>query len=175
MTPTTASDRGAGVMNWSGPFEDLAAGQAFTTRGRTVTEADVVGFAALTGDWHPQHTDAVWAAESAFGERIAHGLFVISLAGGLVPFDPERVVALRRIGDVVFKRPVKLGDTLRVQGRVAEAAEVSDEAGLVAFNWNVVNQDGRTVCRARVEVLWKRDGAASEAPAESNEFVAIPL
>ena len=99
----------------------------------------MVGFAALTGDWHPQHTDAVWAKESAFGERIAHGLFVISLAGGLVPFDPERVVALRRVGDVVFKRPVRLGDTIRVQGRVAEVADVGGDAGLVAFAWSVVN------------------------------------
>jgi 3-hydroxybutyryl-CoA dehydratase len=163
-------------LNWSCPFEELEAGQAFTTRGRTVTEADVVGFAALTGDWHPQHTDAVWAKESAFGERIAHGLFVISLAGGLVPFDPERVVALRRLGDVVFKRPVKLGDTLRVQGRVAELTEVGDDAGLVAFAWNVVNQDERTVCRARVEVLWRKDGAAADDEEYAvNGFVPIPL
>ena len=161
-------------MNWSCPFEDLAAGQAFTTRGRTVTEADVVSFAALTGDWHPQHTDAVWAAESSFGERIAHGLFVLSLAGGLVPFDPERVVALRRVGDVVFKRPVKFGDTLRVRGKVTDVADGSDEAGLVGFAWNVVNQDDRTVCRARVEVLWRRDDL-EQAPAETNDFVAIPL
>jgi 3-hydroxybutyryl-CoA dehydratase len=162
-------------MNWSAPYEEVEAGTAFTTRGRTVTEADVVGFAALTGDWHPQHTDAVWAAESAFGERIAHGLFVISLAGGLVPFDPERVVALRRIGDVVFKRPVKLGDTLRVRGKVLETAEVSDEAGRVAFAWNVLNQDERIVCRARVEVLWRRDVEASATEATDSEFVAIPL
>jgi 3-hydroxybutyryl-CoA dehydratase len=161
-------------MNWSCPFEDLAAGQAFTTRGRTVTEADVVSFAALTGDWHPQHTDAVWAAESSFGERIAHGLFVLSLAGGLVPFDPERVVALRRVGDVVFKRPVKFGDTLRVRGKVSDVADASDEAGLVGFAWNVVNQDDSTVCRARVEVLWRRDDV-EQAPAETNDFVAIPL
>jgi acyl dehydratase len=164
------------TLTWHAPFEELATGQSFTTRGRTVTEADIVGFAALTGDWHPQHTDAVWAEKSAFGERIAHGLFVISLAGGLVPFDPERVVALRRVGDVVFKRPVKLGDTLHVQGRVAEITEVSDEAGLVAFAWNVVNQDGRTVCRARVEVLWKRDGdAVAEDEYAATGFVPIPL
>jgi len=163
-------------VNWSCPFEELATGQAFTTRGRTVTEADVVGFAALTGDWHPQHTDAVWAGESSFGERIAHGLLVISLAGGLVPFDPERVIALRRFGDVVFKRPVKLGDTLRVQGRVADVAEVSDEAGLVTLAWNIVNQDERTVCRARVEVLWRRDGeAAAEEEYAATGFVPIPL
>ena len=163
-------------LNWSCPYEEVEAGQAFTTRGRTVTEADVVGFAALTGDWHPQHTDAVWAAESAFGERIAHGLFVISLAGGLVLFDPERVVALRRIGDVVFKRPVKFGDTLSVQGRVVEVSDVGEEAGLVGFAWNVVNQDGRTVCRARVEVLWKRDGdAVAEDEYAATGFVPIPL
>ena len=93
-------------MNWSAPFEELAAGAAFTTRGRTVTEADVVSFAALTGDWHPQHTDAVWASESPFGERIAHGLAVVSFAAGLVPFDPERVMALRRVADATFQLPV---------------------------------------------------------------------
>ena len=175
-------------FNWNAPFESLEAGQAFTTRGRTVTEADVVGFAALTGDWHPQHTDAVWAGESAFGERIAHGLFVISLAGGLVPFDPERVVALRRVGDVVFKRPVKLGDTLRVSGKVLELSAVGEEAGLVAFAWNVLNQDERVVTRARVEVLWRATqptssaGTGDRTAADDHEddyavsgFVPIPL
>ena len=164
-------------LNWSCPYEELEAGQAFTTRGRTVTESDVVGFAALTGDWHPQHTDAVWAEQSAFGERIAHGLFVISLAGGLVPFDPDRVVALRRVGDVVFKRPVHFGDTLRVSGKVLEVSDVGEEAGLVAFAWNVLNQAERVVCRARVEVLWRADGTADEHEDAYavNGFVPIPL
>jgi 3-hydroxybutyryl-CoA dehydratase len=166
------------TLNWSAPYEELEVGQTFTTRGRTVTEADVVGFAALTGDWHPQHTDAEWAAGSPFGERIAHGLFVVSLAAGLVPFDGDRVVALRRVGDATFKRPVKFGDTLHVTGRVAELGAGSDEAGLVAFQWQVVNQDGKTVCRARIEVLWRRDGVADDASAEEyavTGFVPIPL
>jgi len=163
-------------MNWSASFEELEAGQAFTTRGRTVTEADVVSFAALTGDWHPQHTDAVWAAESAFGERIAHGLAVVSFAAGLVPFDPERVMALRRIADATFKRPVKLGDTLHVKSKIAELSNASDEAGLVTFAWSVLNQDERVVCRARVEVLWRRDGASEEADEyAATGFVPIPL
>ena len=173
MTPAITD-----TISWWAPFEALETGQQFITRGRTVTEADVVGFAALTGDWHPQHTDAVWAKESAFGERIAHGLFVISLAGGLVPFDPERVVALRRVGDVVFKRPVKLGDTLRVDGKVLEVSAVSEEAGLVAFAWNVLNQDERVVTRARVEVLWRADGTTADEHEDDyavNGFVPIPL
>ena len=165
------------TISWWAPFEALEPGQEFTTRGRTVTEADVVSFAALTGDWHPQHSDAQWASGSAFGERIAHGMLVVSLAAGLVPLDPGRVLALRRVCDATFKRPVRFGDTLRVEGRIAELGAGSDEAGLVTFAWNVVNQDGRTVCRARVEVLWKRDGEASlEAESERNgEFVPIPL
>ena len=78
-------------------------------------------FAGLTGDFHPQHADAEWAAASPFGERIAHGLLVLSLAAGLVDFDPEEVLALRRVRDVVFKRPVKLGDTIRVERREGRA------------------------------------------------------
>ena len=163
-------------MTWSAPFEELETGATFSTRGRTVTEADVVSFAALTGDWHPQHTDAVWASESAFGERIAHGLAVVSFAAGLVPFDPERVMALRRVADATFKRPVKLGDTLHVDGKVADLSDRGDEAGLVTFAWSVLNQDGRVVCRARVEVLWRRDDAAVAAEqTPADDFVAIPL
>jgi len=164
------------TLSWWAPFEALEVGQSFTTRGRTVTEADVVAFAALTGDWHPQHADAHWAAASPFGERIAHGLLVVSLAAGLVPFDPGRVVALRRVADATFKRPVRFGDTLRVEGRVAELGSAGDDAGLVTLAWTIVNQDGRAVCRARVEVLWRRDGAVEPMPLPpAGEFVPIPL
>jgi 3-hydroxybutyryl-CoA dehydratase len=163
------------MTDWRAPFEALEPGQGFTTRGRTITEADVVAFASLTGDWHPQHADAEWAAASPFGERIAHGMLVISFAAGLVPFDPGRVVALRRVADATFKRPVRFGDTVHVEGRIKELTPGSDEAGLVSFAWNVVNQDGRTVCRATVDVLWKRDGAAAIEEPETNGFVPIPL
>ncbi len=146
-------------MNWSAPFDELAVGDAFTSRARTVTEADVVGFASLTGDWHPQHSDAVWAAASPFGSRIAHGMLVVSLAVGLVQLDPDRVVALRRIGDVVFKRPVRLGDTIHVEGRLDALREVDPGTGLASWQWRVVNQRGRLVCRATVDVLWRRDVA----------------
>jgi 3-hydroxybutyryl-CoA dehydratase len=125
----------------------------FASRARTVTEADVVAFSALTGDWHPQHSDATWAADSAFGERIAHGMLIVSFAVGLVAFDPEEVVALRRLREVVFKRPVKLGDTIHVEGSEAERREVNDETSLVTWNWRIVNQDGEVVCRLAIEAL----------------------
>ena len=160
----------------SAPFEKLCAGDGFATRGRTVTEADVVAFAGQTGDFHPQHCDAAWAESSPFGERIAHGMLVLSFAVGLVPFDPERVLALRR-ADATFKRPVKLGDTIHVEGTVLSLGEVSDDAGLVTLGWRVLNQDGRTACRARVDVLWRRDAPPLADPFEATTdgFVPIPL
>jgi 3-hydroxybutyryl-CoA dehydratase len=162
-------------MNFSAPFEDLVVGDGFTSRGRTVTEADVVGFAALTGDWHPQHADAHWAAESSFGERIAHGMLVVSFAVGLVPFDPERVIALRRVGDVVFKRPVRLGDTIHVEGKIAARARVADDAGLVTWAWSVVNQEDKLVCRAKVDVLWRAEDPVPERSDIDTRFVPVPL
>jgi 3-hydroxybutyryl-CoA dehydratase len=160
------------------PFEELVEGARFRTRGRTVTEADVVAFAAQTGDFHPQHVDAAWAARSPFGERIAHGMLVLAYSVGLVPFDPERVLALRRVGDAVFKRPVRLGATIRVEGEVAGLAPVGAEAGLVTLAWRVLDEDDRVVCRARVEVLWRCGAAApaAAAPLVSDAgFVPIPL
>ena len=149
-------------MNWDAPFEDLEVGTRFSTPWRTVDDRDVLGFAALTGDHHPQHVDADWAARSPFGERIAHGLLVVSLAAGLVPFDPRRVVALRRLGDVVFKRPVTLGEQVRVEGSVAELKDLAGPAGLVGLTWAVRDGDSRLCCRATVEVLWSRGGQAGD-------------
>jgi acyl dehydratase len=149
---------------WTDGFDDLAVGQTFTTPARRVDQDDVGAFAALTGDHHPQHVDEAWAASSPFGGRIAHGLLVVSLAAGLVPFDPARVMALRRVGDVVFKRPVFPGDSIRVDGKVQSLTAIDDDAGLVTLAWRVLDQDDRLVCRATVDVLWRRDS-----------FVPIPL
>ena len=132
-------------------------GDRFVTDSRTIGEEDIMSFAELTGDTHPQHTDAEWAAGSRFGERIAHGLLVESCAVGLVRFDPERVVALRRIGDAVFKLPVKIGDTVHVEGQVVGGRELDDETELVEHRWKVVNQDGRMVLRMNVEVVCRCD------------------
>jgi acyl dehydratase len=158
------------------PFEELHEGTRFRTHGRTITEADVVAFAAQTGDWHPQHSDATWAASSQFGERIAHGMLVLSYAVGLVEFDPDRVAALRRVADAVFKRPVRLGDTISVRGRIESCAPVADDTGLVTLSLRVVNQHDQVVVRTRVEVVWRRDGEPAGADtAAANGFVPIPL
>ncbi len=149
---------------FSKDFDSLETGASFETTGRTITESDLVSFSALTGDWHPQHADAEWAARSQFGGRVAHGMLVLSYALGLVPIDPERVVALRGIDGVAFKRPVRIGDTIHVEGRLEQAKPIADDLGLVTFLWKVVNQEGELTVRARITVLWRR-GEVTEAEA----------
>ena len=154
-------------------FEEIEPGDRFITPGRTITEADLVGFSTLTGDTHPQHTDAEWAAAGRFGERIAHGLLVLSYATGLVPFDPERVVALRRVGDATFKAPVRIGDTIHVEGAVGDKRELDASHGLVSCRWRVLNQRGRLVARVTVEAVWRRVPVPAPAPTPSREPVLI--
>jgi 3-hydroxybutyryl-CoA dehydratase len=174
-------------MFWSDPFDRLSVGQRFRSDGRTVRDTDVTVFGALTGDRHPQHCDPEWAASSPFGERIAHGMLVLSLAVGQVPLDPERVLALRRVSDVVFKRPVRLDDVITVAGELTTLTPVDEHSGLVEFSWAIHNQDDSLVCRARVQVLWRRDGVRGEEEALSSwqepiaagaapgDFVPLPL
>jgi 3-hydroxybutyryl-CoA dehydratase len=156
-------------------FETLEVGDRFETQGRTVTEADVTWFAALSGDGHPQHTDAEWAARSRFGERIAHGLLVLSFSAGLVPFDPDQVVAMRGVKEATFKQPVRFGDTIRVLGEVRSKQELDDQHGLVGCRWRVLNQSGKLVMLAHVEVVWRREQAAITAPEREEEPAREPV
>jgi acyl dehydratase len=137
-------------------FEQLREGDTFATGSRTVTEADVVSFATQIGDLHPLHHDPEYAPSTGFGERIAPGTLTLCYGLGLVQLDPARVVALRRMSDVVFTRPVKIGDSISVTGRVSALAPVDDDTGLVSITLMTTNQDGQTVCRAKVQLLWRR-------------------
>jgi 3-hydroxybutyryl-CoA dehydratase len=154
--------------DWSG-----GVGETLTTRGRTIIESDIVTFAALSGDWHPQHTDAAWATNSLFGDRIAHGLLVVSIAVGLLPLDPSRVVAVRR-ADAVFKRPVKIGDTVHVELTVLAHEPLDDGFSIVRSLWKIVNQRGRVVTKVTVDLLWRDDIADGKAgwPAAPGEVPA---
>jgi 3-hydroxybutyryl-CoA dehydratase len=164
-TETIETAREARLWREAPPyFDDLEIGDSMESSGRTITEYDVVSFAALTGDWHPQHADAAWAAESAFGRRIAHGMLVVSYALGLLPIDPRVVLALRSMDRAVLKRPVGLGDTIRVRARLAEKRELGPETGLVTLAVRIVNQTDELVARMEIVVLWRREPEREGGP-----------
>jgi acyl dehydratase len=125
---------------------------------RTVTEDDILQFAELTGDVHPLHTDPDWAAGSRFGEQIAHGLLVLSFAVGLLPLERERIVALRRVRDMVFKRPVKIGDTVTVDSEIVSRMALDEHTELLEVRLRVL-ADGRLAVRGSVELVWRPEGA----------------
>jgi acyl dehydratase len=148
---------------FSRDFDGLELGGRFRSPGRTITETDIVSFASLTGDCHPLHTDVEWAAESEFNGRIAHGMLLLSYCVGLVPLDPAHVLALRGFERVAFKRPVRIGDTIHVEGELESKKVLDDATGLVVFAWKIVNQRSEVVTLAKVRVVWRR--AAQWAPA----------
>lgn len=139
-------------------FEDFQVGMAFTSPGRTVTEADVVGFAALSGDHNPLHTDEEFAKAGRFGRRIAHGVLTLAILTGMwdeVGMIAGSVEAFYGIDDLKFTLPVFFGDTLHAAIKVVDKKE-RDESGLVTLRNEVVNQRGETVMVCNAKLVIKR-------------------
>lgn len=134
-------------------FEDFNAGEIAVTRARTITETDIVNFAALTGDWYPLHTDIEYAKKGPFGERIAHGLLILSIANGLMPLYDMAIVAFYGMDKVRFTAPTKIGDTIHVELEVVEKQDKGDIGGVITLKEYVKNQRGENVALSNKKVL----------------------
>ena len=139
-------------------FEEFTVGDSLVTAGRTITEADIVNFAALSGDWTTIHTDAEYAKGSMFGERIAHGALVLSVATGLAVRSgviEGTVIAFREL-TWKFSGGVKIGDTVRVRLQIGEKKAMPRlGGGSVLMNVEVINQRDETVQRGTWTMLVK--------------------
>ena len=133
-------------------FEDLRVGDSLLTHRRTVSEADIVAFGGISGDYFYMHFDAIAAKESAFGQRIAHGYFVLSAAAGLfVSPAPGPVLANYGLDTLRFVKPVAIGDTIRARLTCKRKTDRQKKdaqgvgQGVVAWDVEVSNQDGAVV------------------------------
>lgn len=147
-------------------FEDLAVGMHFDTPGRTITEADLVNFAGVSGDYNRLHTDEEFARTTLFGRRVAHGTLVLSLTAGLrqrTGVFEGTLLALLEIRSWRFLKPVFIGDTMRVTTTIQDLRETSNtERGVVVQRIDVVNQRGETVQQGElVSLIRRRAGRAS--------------
>lgn len=137
-------------------FEEFAVGDKVTSQGRTITESDIVTFAGFSGDYNPIHIDAEFSKAGMFGERIAHGLLVLSVASGLawqLGFMAGTADAFLSL-DWKFAGPTKIGDTIKVNAEVTQKREMpGSTGGLVIFNVEVKNQRGEVVQRGKWNVL----------------------
>ena len=147
-------------------FEQIEVGERQITRARTITEADIVQFAMFTGDWHPLHTNVEHAQSSAFGERIAHGMLVLSVMTGLVELDTDYVLAFYGMDSVRFRQATKIGDTIRVQTEVTEKRERDESSGVITFDVSVNNQGGESVASATMRMMVAREASVTKAASE---------
>jgi acyl dehydratase len=139
-------------------FEEFEVGQTFESVGRTVTESDFVFHSAFTGDWTELHTNAEYAEDGPFGERIAQGPLTFILATGFVyrcGFLERTVVAFLGMNYMDIPAPVYVGDTVSAEFEVTEARELSsrDDAGLVVIDSSLTNQDGEEVFAGDMKFL----------------------
>ncbi|WP_256299059.1 MaoC/PaaZ C-terminal domain-containing protein [Haloarchaeobius salinus] len=143
-------------------FADTEVGDGRRTAGRTITDADLVNFAGVSGDFNHLHTDAERMQESEYGERIAHGALVFSIATGLLWQERaggeggSDVVAFYGVDSLRFRGPTFVGDTIHVETEVVELEERSDHpeaAGVVREGAEVVKQDGTVVLSCELLAL----------------------
>jgi acyl dehydratase len=135
----------------------MHAGDRILTAARTVTEADIVMFAGLSGDFNQIHTDAEFARATPFGGRVAHGLLGLAIVSGLAVqtgFIEQTVLAFREVNEWKFSAPIYIGDTIRAEIEVLETKALPRlGGGAVTLAFNVKNQKDETVNRGRWTVL----------------------
>lgn len=125
-------------------FEEFEPGATYKSRARTITEADLVNFAGVSGDFLALHMDEEAARKSRFGRRIAHGALVFSISIGLMTqmdLLTDTIVAFYSVDRLRFIKPVFIGDTVHIVKKVAARKPAGAGQGLVTFETRVINQE----------------------------------
>jgi 3-hydroxybutyryl-CoA dehydratase len=129
-------------------FEDYAVDSVAVSRGRTITESDIVNFAGLSGDFVELHVNEEYARSGPFGRRIAHGALIFSISTGLMmqmTDSLDAIVAFYGVDKLRFVAPVFIGDTVRLSRKVLEKQLKNAQRGVVAFENTVLNQQDKPV------------------------------
>lgn len=132
-------------------LEDYEAGEEFTSPARTMTEADIVNFAGLTGDWHPIHTNVEFASQTPFKERIAHGMLTLCLGSALIfrlgqyVALPKSFIAFYGMDKVRFVGPVKIHDTIKTTMKILALENKDDKRGIMVCENTISNQRDEAV------------------------------
>ena len=152
-------------MIWS-YFDELKIGEKFTTRGRTMTETDMILFCMLTGNWLELHSNIEYAKTTQFGQRLIQGSLSFSIIAGLVPTGtPGRILAFYGVDRLRFIKPVFIGDTLHAETEIIDLQDKNETSGVSTHQVTLVNQHGETVQSS----IWKHLVAKKPKGARSND------
>ena len=153
-------------------FDDVEVGQEWKSLGRTITEADVVNFAGISGDFNPIHMDHHFAATTPFRRPIAHGLLVFSVSSGLaLSAPPMRTLALLSVRDWHFRDPVFPGDTIHVVSKVLDKqVRGRGRRGQITWQRQIFNQEGKLIQEGITLTLV--EGRSGKAAADAGQASA---
>jgi acyl dehydratase len=129
-------------------FEEYELNSVQVSMGRTITETDIVIHAGQTGDFYPHHMDAEWSKNQVFGQRVAYGTLILSVAVGQLAREMNEVAFSYGYDKVRFIAPVFIGDTITSKAEIVakrEHTKRADDFGLVDEQVTVTNQRGETV------------------------------
>ncbi|TDA25373.1 MAG: dehydratase [Archaeoglobi archaeon] len=146
-------------------FEDFDLGMRMETAGKTITEADIVNFAGVSGDWNRIHLDEEFAKKTIFGRRIAHGLLTLSITSGLITrlrLTEDSLIAFYGIDRLRFTKPVFIGDTIRGVVEVEEKEDKGDY-GIVSFKVSTLNQNDEVVMVAKFKTAVKKRNGGKDS------------
>jgi 3-hydroxybutyryl-CoA dehydratase len=138
-------------------FEEFEVGQRIMTVARTITESDIVNFAGISGDFTQIHTDGEFAQKTPFGQRVAHGLLILSIASGLAMRTgvlEGTVIAFREINNWKFTSPIYIGDTIHTELNILESKAIPRlGGGSLTIELSVKNQKNETTMKGTWTVL----------------------
>ena len=141
-------------------WEEWDVGAEFVSSARTITEADIVNFAGISGDYNPLHIDEEFCKNTQFGTRIAHGPLIYSIAAGLLfqlHLYDDTLIAFLGFDSLKFTKPVKIGDTVHARVEVLEKRETSKtDRGVMKRLLQVLNQKNEIVQEGVQAFLLKR-------------------
>ncbi|MFD6222362.1 MaoC family dehydratase [Nocardia asteroides] len=137
------------------PLDEIEVGTVFRSGGRTITEADVVNYCALTGNWIEIHSNVHYAAQTRFGERLVQGSLTYSLMTGLIQFGPS-IQANYGIDNLRYLKPVLINDTIYVTAEVIAKKDKDEKFGVITFLMKALNQHGDVVQRSEWSLLMLR-------------------
>lgn len=139
------------------PYGELAIGQRARSRGRTITETDVVNFCGLTGNWLEIHANAEFAKQSMFGQRVVQGGLVFVISNALFGFDSSVVEAFYGVDKLRFLKPTFIGDTLHAESQIIAMQDKGDKHGVVTAQLWAVNQRSEQVLSCEFKLLIRRE------------------
>lgn len=153
-------DESPAIPEWPEPpvdsvdmtMAELLEGRPYRTPGRTITEAHLVGFSAITGDWHQPYADAEWAASHGPGARVAQEMLIIATAAPMVPLDISRLIAARK-ADIAWHRPALVGDTMSIEGRFVESTPAGPDMVQEFYEFWTLNQRGEPLASLKLSLV----------------------